>query len=269
MQAVFLSFMGTNMPPTSSAPSAASSAPSAASSAPSAASSAPSAASSSPSAASSSPSAASSSPSAAAAPLTAATGPTRADQALLDKIQAQQSTLLAAISPTKLIAYQTTQNSLHQTDVAVDAAYRRAYTGFYVLRLPDSGFYDGYFALLEQHKTNPAIDYATLLDALQQVTGRLEASFAAKMLATIRPELPPLDRIVLDHLNLALPAANPARAHERRAEVLRVYQALVTRMQALLQQPGFAAVIAAFRQHHPDYGFTDMKILDLVLWRLR
>jgi hypothetical protein len=174
--------------------------------------------------------------------------------------------ILDHLKPGKLNAYQYTQDALHRTDVATDVQYQRTYNGIYMLRLPDTRFYAGHYALLQQHKTNPHISFPELLAQLSACTGRLEVSFSSKLLATINPDIPPLDSVVLGHLGLVLPKAGES---DRDAKAIAVHGALIEKMTQIAASADFDEIKRRFQLRHPQYQFTASKILDLVLWRYR
>ncbi|GAB6041108.1 hypothetical protein [Endothiovibrio diazotrophicus] len=185
---------------------------------------------------------------------------------ILEDLRINIENILGNLKPNKLSAYKLTQNRLHEVNVANDIIYRRTYTGFYVLRLPKSEAYNLYFTLIEKHKNNNAISLNYILKELKYVTGRIETSFGSKLLATINPNVAPLDKIVLGNLGLSLPSYN---AHDRMQECVKTHKALVEKMNHLITLPEFIPLKTKFEQRFPDYTFTDTKILDLLLWQYR
>jgi hypothetical protein len=104
------------------------------------------------------------------------------------------------------------------------------------------------------------------LEELQIKTGRIESSFASKLIATLDPNLPVVDSIVLNNMGLRLPAYN---ASNRKEKVIAVYQELTTRLNEMLRDERFRLLKSRFVLAYPDYRFTDLKILDLLIWQLR
>jgi hypothetical protein len=144
--------------------------------------------------------------------------------------------------------------------------YRKTYTGFYKLRLPSSGHYDYYFALLESEKENKAIKFVDVFNKLSAETGRIEASFSSKIVATIDADRPVIDNVVLGNLNLALPKYYEKQRPEK---CLRVYARLCNSFSSLLQVEEYPEIKARFVKHFPQFSFSDTKILDFVLWQYR
>lgn len=188
---------------------------------------------------------------------------------ILDKLLENIETVLNRISLRKLDAYALTQNRLHEADISQDFVYRRTYSGFYRVRLPIRQAYDTYFNLIEFNKNREAISLESILNELHAVTGRIETSFGSKLLATVNPNVAPLDSIVLGHLDLALPINSKKPNQERVRECVNIHSQLVQKMNLLIKKPQFQLLKKAFLKKFPGYSFTDVKILDLLLWQYR
>jgi hypothetical protein len=166
--------------------------------------------------------------------------------------------------------YRQTIDGLANCNVATDLAYRRNFIRFYRMRLPKAKAYDDYFDILERLKGQQNISMTEVLEEvlaeLQIKTGRIESSFASKLLATINPNLPIIDRVVLHNIGLRLPANN---VPNRREKVIAVHLELTTRLNEMIQDEQFVLIKSRFASAYPDYNFTDLKILDLLIWQLR
>ncbi len=188
---------------------------------------------------------------------------------ILDDLLHNIENILGRITTSKLNAYALTQNRLRQVDVSTDQQYQKTYNGFYRVRLPFSKAYLTYYSLIEQNKNNdnPSLEY--ILDELLTATQRVETSFGSKLLATVNPNVAPLDSVVLGHLNLHLPIRTGQSDSTRIQQCVSVHNQLVTQMNQLITQPEFQQLKTRFEQRFPDYNFTDVKILDLLLWQYR
>lgn len=77
--------------------------------------------------------------------------------------------------------------------VASDRAFQRVFTAFY--RVWRSGDWRAaLFENLERAKASP-ICFGDALHQLREATGRVEASFASKLVATVDPDLPVIDSV--------------------------------------------------------------------------
>lgn len=188
---------------------------------------------------------------------------------ILDDLLQNIESILERITTAKLDAYALTQNRLRQVDVSADQQYQTTYNGFYRVRLPFTEAYSTYYNLIEQNKNNNAPSLADILNKLLTATQRVETSFGSKLLATVNPNVAPLDSVVLGHLNLRLPTRNGQSDSERIQQCVNVHSQLVAQMNQLITQPEFQQLKARFEQRFPGYSFTDIKILDLLLWQYR
>ena len=156
------------------------------------------------------------------------------------------------------------QARLHHCDVRIDVEFRRRFNGFYRVRR-GAEWQAAFFGLLERAKTEPPT-FGEILSELRRATGRYEASFASKLLATVDPDMPVIDSIVLGNLGLRLPAST---SQNRAAGIEGVHQALVKEFDAFLQSDPGRRLVNRFRQTHPSAEITETKMLDLVLWQTR
>jgi hypothetical protein len=122
-----------------------------------------------------------------------------------------------------------------------------------------------FYSLLEMQK-HKTVSFADVLQALHQTTGRYEPSFASKLVATIRPDMPVIDSIVLRNLDLTLPGYH---SRDRAARLVQLYETLVSRFRAFLKTETGRYVIRRFREEYPGAKLSKVKMLDLVLWQTR
>lgn len=184
---------------------------------------------------------------------------------LLHNIQA----ILGRITTSRLTAYALTQNRLPHVDVSTDQQYQKTYNGFYRVRLPFTEAYSTYYKLIEKNKDNKNLSLAYILNKLLAATKRVETSFGSKLLATVNPNVAPLDSVVLGHLNFRLPTRTGQSDLVRIQQCVNVHDQLVDQMNQLITQPKFQQLKTRFEQRFPGYNFTDVKILDLLLWQYR
>ena len=145
-----------------------------------------------------------------------------------------------------------------------DAVFQRRFNQFYRVRR-SAAWQSSYFALMGRARRE-ALEFNVVLDALQLAINRLEASFVSKLIATINPELPVIDKFVLQNVGLALPAQN---ATNRAAAIVQIHFTLQASFNTYLQSPDGQYLVSKFNQQYPNSGITDVKKLDLVLWQTR
>jgi len=162
--------------------------------------------------------------------------------------------------------YQRIQRELHRCDVSTNTDFQRWFGGFYRVRR-NARWRQQFFTMLEAGKARPT-EFVEVLRELQKRTGRIEASFASKLVATLDPSQPVIDSIVLHNLGLALPPVSTSK--ERRIErIASLHQQLRDTFSDLLASPDGRALVDQFSAMYPNAGITKPKMLDLVLWQSR
>lgn len=146
-----------------------------------------------------------------------------------------------------------------------DPEFRRAFNGFYRVRRSAQTWQPGFFALMARAGSGN-FDFSRTLAELFAATGRVEASFASKLYATLHPDAPVIDSVVLENLGLKLP---PAADPDRLAKVVAIHGVLANSFADLLATANGKYLVASFRTAYPKAAVTDEKALDLVLWQIR
>ena len=111
-----------------------------------------------------------------------------------------------------------------------------------------------------------ATDFRTVLERLHRATGKYEASFASKLLATFDPMMPVIDFIVLKNLKVRLPYATAKNRLER---ICDIHAGMIDTYDEYLRGSGGYYLQERFRTTYPDSGITPVKMLDLILWQTR
>jgi hypothetical protein len=145
-----------------------------------------------------------------------------------------------------------------------DSVFRRRFNHFYRVRR-NAVWRTSYFSLMGRARQE-TLQFHAVLDALRTATNRLEASFASKLIATINPALPVIDKFVLRNVGLRLPAQN---IQDRTAAIIRVHSSLQASFHAYLQSEDGQYLVREFNKYYPNAGVTEVKMLDLVLWQTR
>jgi len=150
------------------------------------------------------------------------------------------------------------------TDISTDLDFQRKYTYFYKIRR-NAEWRKKYYAFFEKSKYNSDINFEFILRSIFELTGRIEASFASKLLATIKPEMPIWDSIVLSKLHIK-PSQNPDQ-QERLKETIAIYGSICSwynRFQLTDENRDF---ISAFDAAFPDFThFSRVKKIDFLIW---
>lgn len=166
--------------------------------------------------------------------------------------------------PDGLSRYRWLQARVFECDVRSDPEFQRRFNRFY--RVRRGGMWRAvFFELLEYSKT-AGIDFAQALRFLADSTGRLEASFASKLVATLDPSKPVVDKFVLMNFGLELPHQ---KAVNRTMSIIEVYERLILEYTHLMMSPQGERIRAMFDEKYPGSGISELKKIDLVLWQAR
>jgi hypothetical protein len=122
-----------------------------------------------------------------------------------------------------------------------------------------------YYEIMERAKTN-TLGFREVLLELKKRTGRLEASFASKLIATLHPHQPVIDKFVLKYFRLRLPYPYEK---ERERKVVEIYEMLCRNYANFMSMPTARAICDRFEAKYPWAAITDLKKVDLVLWQTR
>lgn len=163
-----------------------------------------------------------------------------------------------------LAKYMWLQAELPARDVSRDGEYQKRFGGFYRVRR-NAAWRSAYFQILERAKSTP-ISFEEALRSLHTSTGRVEASFASKLVATFDPLQPVIDSVVLGNLGLRLPTQSSVN---RFAGVISLHQQLDRLYSTYLASEAGRQLVARFRQAYPREKITELKMLDFVLWQSR
>jgi hypothetical protein len=119
---------------------------------------------------------------------------------------------------------------------------------------------------MQEAKQNRSTDFAIVFKSLWKKTGRMETSFASKLIAIIHPDRAVYDSVIAKHLKLKIPKYNDP---ERLEKFIQLYECLNKQMKNLIKHRLFAALKIQFNQAFGKYKLTDIRRLDLMLWALR
>lgn len=157
------------------------------------------------------------------------------------------------------------QQHLFVTNVAKDKEFQRHYNGFYRVRQRKMEFYNYYYTWMENMK-NCKVTFEETLQYLSVNTGKYESSFSSKLVATINPEQPVWDTVVLGNIGLKPP--NPS-CNNRAEKIVGLYYELENWYKSFLNTPEADNMISLFNETYPDTAITNIKKIDLILWQKR
>ena len=145
--------------------------------------------------------------------------------------------------------------------------FQRKYKGFYRVRRNDD-WCQSYFSYMERNKGN-RFTFEDVLTHMFEATGRIEASFSSKLLATIHPDKPIWDSYVMSQLNLAQPAKGQKNKQKQLKQTISKYYQLTEWYERYIETPNAKNVVKAFDETFPNATqITDIKKIDCALWSM-
>lgn len=177
--------------------------------------------------------------------------------------------ILQSISPIHIINYEWLVQNIHRV---ATADYQRRYKNFW--RLNGAGLSQNYCLVYFQHLqaglNNNIPQLNTLVNQLYQIPIRqnrqaLQFSFCTKLCHMLNRQLPIYDSNIRDFYNFTVPNRN-LPIQQRIAQFLEFHQYLVNEYNWVIQEGLLTAAIQAFQQHFNPQYFTDIKIIDSLIW---
>lgn len=156
------------------------------------------------------------------------------------------------------------QNEVMEKDVSTDRDFQKRFNAFYRVRR-NKDWQKDFYKLLELNKKTK-ISLKEVLTSLYEKVGRVEASFASKLVATINPEKPVIDKIVFNNLGLKLPTKN---TRDRNTIIVQQYKHLTKEFSDFLHTENGKYLIEQFVKNYPQSKLSEVKMLDLILWQTR
>lgn len=176
--------------------------------------------------------------------------------------------ILAAIvrAKTDIAEYLWLMRTFREVDVTNNAEFQERFNTFYRIAQRSQAWHASYYRLLETAKLIGA-EFADVLIALWEETGRYEPAFASRLVATVDPTKPNWDRFVLMNTGLRAPSyLDP----DKMGRATRVYWRICEWYSTSLQSPGGQRILELFDEavaEHPD--IHELKKLEFVLWHMR
>lgn len=164
-----------------------------------------------------------------------------------------------------LAKYSWLQIELRNRNVARDGEYQTKFNGFYRVRR-DLAWRREFFDILEDVKHKP-VAIGDIFQRLHHVTGRMEASFVSKLVATVDPSQPVIDSIVFKNLGLRLPRRGEAST--RIEQIVDLHRRLDAEFCHYLSSEQGYYLVTQFERFYPSSGISEVKMLDLILWQTR
>lgn len=161
--------------------------------------------------------------------------------------------------------YAEIMSKIQVTDVSVNEDLQRTFNAFYRVRR-NALWRKDFYTLFEECKKKKGLSFEFILREMYKRTSRIEASFSSKMLATINPQMPIWDSIVLSKLGIK-PRAHYKDRQERLNESIEIYESIVDWYIELVKTSKAQVGLEVFDKAFPEFVWmTSVKKIDFILW---
>jgi len=164
-----------------------------------------------------------------------------------------------------LTKYLSIQESFKNTDVSTDRDFQRRFNHFYRVRRGVSWQRD-FYRLMQDLRDQNNTSFFDVLQQLHKDTGKYEASFASKLVATIDENRVVIDKFVLENAGLKLPTPT---TNNRVIKIVEVYEILGKQFQYFKKSEAGQFLIKEFERRYGKGLVSPTKMIDLVLWQTR
>lgn len=179
--------------------------------------------------------------------------------------------LICRRRPSPLEIYLSLSQGATELDLTSAAAvdFQRRFNGFYGVRR-NAAWRDAFYRIFEAAKElplSPSELFRRSLLELEQETGRVEASFVSKLVATLRPEAPVIDSVIRGYL---ASRTNGPQFGGGAAAAVEYFEWLATLFTALTRTPEVSAWCNQFDASFEEVGgaasIHPIKKLDFLIW---
>lgn len=184
----------------------------------------------------------------------------------MQEIDGRKAMLAMLESGMRLPDYRYIMENLDKMDVSTNGEFQKRYNGFYKVRR-SAAWREKYYICFEKFRMSRGeISFPAILKDIYEATNTVEASFASKMLATLKPEKPIIDSRVLHYLGLSLGGSTDK---EKQDTAICIYQKIEDWYKEYITTPNAMENIAIFDKVLPDYRWlSSTKKIDYMLWGL-
>lgn len=162
-------------------------------------------------------------------------------------------------------SYKKIQKTVMLVDVSSCEKFQKRFNGLYRVRRNEK-WRNSFYQLFQEIKQKQLgfSDFSYILNKLHEKTGRVEASFSSKILATLNPDMPIWDSIVLQKLCFKPPRMQ--KLEDRMKAAAGLYQKIID----WYKSPVAQQCLDAFNKKFSDYDWvSDVKKIDFYLWGTR
>ncbi|MBE7084984.1 MAG: hypothetical protein E7368_02890 [Clostridiales bacterium] len=150
-------------------------------------------------------------------------------------------------------------------NVKTDKVFQKKFNGFYRVRR-NADWQKVYYSIMEKSKGKD-VAFADVLWEIYNATGRVEASFASKLVHTLNNDMPIWDKFVLQNLDKKMPIL---QGEKKLLKAIEIYDEIIAWYKEALLQKEVQKKILEFDAVFPQYSwFSNTKKIDFLLWQNR
>lgn len=155
-------------------------------------------------------------------------------------------------------------SGVEDVDISKDTAFQKEFSYFFRVRR-NASWKEIYYGLFESYKSDANLSFEKVLCEIYRQTGRIEASFSSKLIASLDPSMPIWDSIVLSKLQLVPPKGTDKEL--RIEKTIAMYESIVDWYRDFLKSEKAKEWICAFDKEFPEFvELSDVKKIDFILW---
>lgn len=148
-------------------------------------------------------------------------------------------------------------------DLTKDSDFQKTFNGFYRVRRNEN-WRRKFYSIFQECRYNESVTFEEIFSRVYDSTGRMEASFSSKMLASINPDKPVWDSRILHYLGLKIP--DPDRS-DRQERIIDIYRRIENAYADYLKTDEAEENIRLFDEWMPAYKeISSVKKIDCLIW---
>jgi hypothetical protein len=162
-------------------------------------------------------------------------------------------------------SYCTIQSTYENSNRISNREFQKHFNSFYKIRRSED-WQKIYYKYFEKALKGERLQFHDLLIALHKQTGNIEASYCSKLIATIDPSKPIIDKYVLKNIGAKLPY-NASK--DRIKKICDLYEEMYKKYSEYLETDPGKHLVSEFKKRFSKYKINKIKMLDFILWKMR
>lgn len=162
-------------------------------------------------------------------------------------------------------SYCTIQSTYENSKGSIKRDFQKIFNTFYKIRRSEN-WQKIYYKYLEKASRGKRLQFNDLLVALHEETENIEASYCSKLIATIDPSKPIIDKYVLKNIGAKLPYY---ASKDRIKKICDLYEEMYEKYSEYLETDPGKHLVSEFNKRFSKCKVNKIKMLDFILWKMR